>query len=281
MMVKDTVLQLAIRLLAKGRMFPTNLTPQTHVQTLIEQLHPLAPSTPFIRLGPSGDGGYLVPDDLEGITTCFSPGVGQIADFEQDCARRGMTVFMADASVEGPPCPHPAFRFSKRFLGAFTDGQYITLADWVHQSLPPQENGDLLLQMDIEGAEYEVILATPVELLHRFRIIVAEFHHLDQLWNKWFFLFASRAIEKLLQTHACVHIHPNNRRGAVTIGNITIPRTMEFTFLRRDRLKEHQFRSDFPHPLDADNTTRQALSLPKYWYRSTTSSKNSINQDTI
>ena len=128
-MVKETILQQAIKLLAKSRMFPTNLTPRTQVQTLIEQLHPLAPSTPFTRLGPLGDGGYLVPDDLEGITVCFSPGVGQIADFEQDCARRGMTVFMADASVEGPPYPHPAFRFSKRFIGAFTNGQYITLAD--------------------------------------------------------------------------------------------------------------------------------------------------------
>ncbi len=270
MMVKDTVLQQAIRLLAKSRMFPTNLTPHAQVQTLIEQLHPLAPSTRFIRLGPSGDGGYLVPDDLEGITTCFSPGVGQIADFEQDCARWGMTVFMADASVEGPPFSNPAFRFSKRFIGAFTRDQYITLADWVDQSLPAHETSDLLLQMDIEGAEYEVILATPIELLHRFRIIVAEFHHLDQLWNKWFFLFASRAIEKLLQTHACVHIHPNNRRGVVTIGNITIPRTMEFTFLRRDRLKEHRFRSDFPHPLDADNTVSQVLPLPKCWYREKT-----------
>lgn len=264
--MKLTVLQQAIRLLAYRRMFLTNLTPVDQIRTLIRQLHPLAPPKPFIRLGPAGDGGYLVPDDLEGITTCFSPGVGGIAGFEHDCANRGMTVFMADASVDGPPSHHPAFRFCKRFIGALTDEQYITLDDWVQQSLPAGSTDDLLLQMDIEGSEYEVLLATSTDLLRQFRIIVIEFHYLDQLWNKFFFRVAGRAIAKLLQTHACVHIHPNNQRGAMTLSDITIPRTMEFTFLRRDRLTGEHYRRDFPHPLDHTNTVRDGLSLPKCWY---------------
>ncbi|WP_298818097.1 FkbM family methyltransferase [Chloroflexus sp.] len=265
--MKQVILQWFIQLFALARMFPTNLTPPERLRGLIHQLHPLAPPVPFIRLGPPGDGGYLVPDDLAGIVACFSPGVGPVSEFERACAERGMQVFMADASVDGPATQHPAFHFRKLFVGAYSDGRFITLADWVTQSLAGDETSDLLLQMDIEGAEYEVLLATPVALLNRFRIIVLELHHLDQLWNKWFFHTASRALEKVLQTHACVHIHPNNRRAVRRIGDIVIPQTMEFTFLRRDRVTDTVYRRDFPHPLDSDNTTRNALPLPTCWYR--------------
>jgi hypothetical protein len=37
---------------------------------------------PLIRLGADGDGGYLVPDDLEDVAACFSPGVDDRASFE-------------------------------------------------------------------------------------------------------------------------------------------------------------------------------------------------------
>ncbi|WP_322488651.1 FkbM family methyltransferase [Chloroflexus sp.] len=265
--MKQAILRQSIQLAALMRMFPTNLTPLEQLRGLIRQLHPLAPPTPLIRIGPHGDGGYLVPDDLAGIVACFSPGVGPISEFERACAERGMRVFMADASVDGPATPHPAFQFSKLFVGALNTDQFITLEEWVHRSLPDEPAADLLLQMDIEGSEYEVLLATPPALINRFRIIVAEFHHLDQLFNKWFFHTASRAIEKLLQTHACIHIHPNNRRGIVQLGDITIPPTMEFTFLRRDRLRGAQFRHDFPHPLDSDNIGRGSVPLPACWYR--------------
>lgn len=265
--MKQVLLRQLIRIFAPARMFPTNLTPPEQLRGLIQRLHPLSPPTPFIRIGPRGDGGYLVPDDLDGIIACFSPGVGSVSAFERDCAERGMLVFMADASVEGPAMPHPAFQFSKLFIGALTTDHFITLEEWVNRSLPHQPEADLLLQMDIEGFEYEVLLATPPALLNRFRIIVAEFHHLDQLFNKWFFHTAARAIEKLLQTHACVHIHPNNCRSVVRAGNIAIPPTMEFTFLRRDRLRGERFRHDFPHPLDSDNTGRGTILLPACWYR--------------
>lgn len=265
--MKQTILRQSIQLFALARMFPTNLTPLERLRSLIRQLHPLAPPTPLIRIGPPGDGGYLVPDDLDGIVACFSPGVGPISAFERECAERGMRVFLADASVEGPATPHPAFQFRKVFIGAINADQFITLEDWVHQSLPDAPAGDLLLQMDIEGSEYEVLLATPPALLNRFRIIVAEFHHLDQLFNKWFFHTAARAFEKLLHTHVCVHIHPNNQRGLVQLGDIAILPTMEFTFLRRDRLHGERFRRDFPHPLDSDNTGRGNIPLPACWYR--------------
>ena len=38
----------------------------------------------LIRLGGRGDGAYLIPDDLENIQACFSPGVCNSKFFEDD-----------------------------------------------------------------------------------------------------------------------------------------------------------------------------------------------------
>ena len=98
--------------------------------------------------------------------------------------------------------------------------------------------------------------------------MVIEFHQLDQLWNRPFSTLAIRAFKKLLQTHKCVHIHPNNIANTQTINDIEIITTMEFTFFRKDRIQNERFTKVFPHPLDADNCTKYPSKiLPKDWYK--------------
>jgi hypothetical protein len=64
-----------------------------------------------------------------------------------------------------------------------------------------------------------------------------------------------------------VHIHPNNCKNAVNINGVQIPKVMEFTFLRNDRLENLGYQQQFPHPLDCDNTTDESIILPKSWYK--------------
>ena len=248
-------------------MFPTKMTEKSRISTLLQKLYPLSTDKKLIRLGPKGDGGYLLPDDLSGIEACFSLGVGGTSDFELACAERGMKVFMADKSVKGPATNHQAFSFIPKFIGAISNDDFITLDQFVNTSLP-QPNAELMLQIDIEGFEYEVFLSTSEQLMKRFRIIIAEFHELDNLWNKPYFGLVSQAFEKILQTHTCVHIHPNNYWRTLNKDGIEIPKLLEFTFLRKDRIQESSYATQFPHPLDSDNTPKQPLVLPKCWYRS-------------
>lgn len=246
--------------------FPTLPNDPGRVRDLLSRLHPISCSRPLIRLGPKGDGGYLVPDDLRGIEACFSPGVNTISGFELDCAERGMDVYMADASVSAPLVQHPRFRFIRKFIGANTAGNFINLEDWVQQSVSGFTS-DLLLQMDIEGYEYEAILSASPSLLRRFRIIVAEFHFLDRLFSQPLGELYTRVFDRILASHACVHIHPNNISPLLTVGSLEIPQLAEFTFLRRDRIGNFSFARDFPHPLDCENTTKPPLPLPKSCYR--------------
>jgi hypothetical protein len=265
MIRRKTLKAAGVRVAGVVGMHAAPRTPRSSLRNLMKAVRPLDPGIALVRVGPDGDGGYLVPDDLEGIAHAFSPGVSTESGFEAELAARGMRVFLADYSVDGPAVPHPRFAFDKRFVGCLTDNIYMTLDDW-HAAKLGADASDLLLQMDIEGAEYETLLAASPELLAKFRIIVIELHWLPQLWNEPFFAVASRALYKLLTTHAVVHIHPNNCCGSVKSAGLEIPRIAEFTLLRRDRLRGTGYRTTFPHPLDRPNVRKASLDLPPCWY---------------
>jgi hypothetical protein len=265
--VRQTIKKILIE--DKGKMIIWR-TPAEKVNSFIEKLFPLKTDKELIRLGPNGDGGYLVPDDLKGIAACFSPGVDSVSEFEHDCLERGMKIYMADRTVDKPNLniAPEHYHFLKKHIGYFDDDDQITLDSWVDNYEPGTT--DLLLQMDIEGAEYYSILNASEKLMRRFRIIVIEFHDLHELWYPYFFNLADAAFNKLLHTHSCVHIHPNNYFGEGAISTrfgVNIPTIAEFTFYRNDLMKVKSYQKNFPHRLDYDNTDKVHVPLPKNWYR--------------
>ncbi|KQB98531.1 hypothetical protein AL073_03945 [Loktanella sp. 1ANDIMAR09] len=183
-----------------------------------------------------------------------------------DMAKRHIPSFMADASVANPPLQVPGAQFIPKFLGDKDEGDFITLASWV-AATDPDPDSDLLLQMDIEGAEYETLGAAPRDLLRRFRIIVIELHHLPSILTKPKFLNrALSAINKLHDGFVTVHLHPNNVSGTVEIEGEMIPRVIEATLLRRDRVQGLRPVQSLPHPLDVRHNLRKpALALPDRW----------------
>lgn len=234
--------------------------------TLLNSTHPVATQYPLIRIGSDGDGGYLVPDDLEGITTCFSPGVGNVSRFEEDCALRGMRVFMADRSVQGPPSNNPKFDFLNKYIGLVDTDEYISLDSWIDSSVSSSD-GDLILQMDIEGAEWLALANVSRRNLMRFRIIVVELHAVDSIVYSQFFELRAPVLTRLLEDFVCVHLHPNNDGKSVVSKGINIPCVLEMTLLRKDRAQISGYCSQFPHPLDSDNTLKAPMPLPLSLYR--------------
>lgn len=257
--------KLLIQLLTFVNGFPTSRTNINELRSLITSLHPIKTTPKLIRLGPEGDGGYLIPNDIHDIKTLFSPGVSCESGFEKDCADLGLQVFMVDASVETPTIMHKSFVFKRKFIGSTSRDIHITLDDWVDTSIKSRDS-ELILQIDIEGAEYGAFLAASPFLMSRFRIIVVEFHQLDQLWNRPFFNLAKQAFEKILYTHSCVHIHPNNYSKVIKAAGLEIPEIMEFTFYRNDRCQQRDYQLSYPHKLDCDNTSKPPMTLPQCWY---------------
>jgi hypothetical protein len=245
--------------------FISPTTDPVRLLDFLARIYPVGTDHDLIRLGGDSDGGYLLPDDLEGISACFSPGVNQVADFELDLTKRDIKCFLTDASVERPPIPHPLFDFEKKFLGSRTENQFITLAGWVEKK--HSGNGDLLLQMDIEGAEYSVIHSSSSALLRRFRIVIIEFHSMDHLFDSFSFEFLRLTFEKLMCDFEVAHIHPNNSQHPVRTGDIVVPPVIEVTFIRKDRVALTTPCGDFPHPLDRANVRkRDDFVLPNWFH---------------
>lgn len=205
----------------------------------------------LVRVGGPGDGGYLVPRDTQGIAAVFSPGVAQAAGFEREFADRGIPCFLADKSVAGPPFAHPNFHFLKKHVGPAGGVDTITLADWVERAGVP--DGDLLLQMDIEGAEHDVIPRCPRALLGRFRIIVIEIHRLGRLTKPFRSRRVAATLRTLLGQHAVVHLHANNCMAPKRWFSLRVHPVIEFTFVRRDCLPGGDRVRSLPHPLDQPN----------------------------
>ncbi|MCH8474644.1 MAG: FkbM family methyltransferase [Opitutales bacterium] len=242
----------------------TRATKKKQLEHLLKLLKPFATEHQLIRLGGNSDGGYLIPNDLMGIDQCFSPGVDVTSNFELACAERGMEVFLADCTVESPPIQHQNFRFVKKHVGGYARNQFIDFSTWIKENGKPES--DLLLQMDIEGHEYEVLFSASSQTLEKFRIIAIEFHSLDRLSERSYYDLALPIFEKLRQSHICVHIHPNNYDALRSNHGISIPKFAEFTFLRRDRVKKMEVAKTFPHPLDRDCCDKKPVLLPKCWY---------------
>lgn len=223
---------------------------------------------PLIRIGAVNDGGYLLPDCLDGISECYSPGVDEVAEFEFDLAERGIECHLIDYSVESPPERALYSSFTKKFIGPVTSGNYITLTDWM-ESVGRSGSGDALLQMDIEGAEYSSILQTSEDTLRRFKIIVLELHGLEFLSNNWFFKLFLDFSKKLTKNHTVVHLHPNNCAAPVYIRKFSVNPVLEVSLLRNDLLIDGnlEYVSTFPAELDAPNLIdKENVDLSKNWY---------------
>lgn len=265
--LKTILFEKSLGIFRLANKFPGQATGKDEVLSLIQKLRPINTDKELIRVGSKGDGGYLVPNDLDNIEACFSPGVNDNSDFEVDCAKMGMKVFLADKSVNGPAIENDAFKFTKKFIGATTNDSFMTMDDWIKSS-DLKDNSDLMLQMDIEGFEYEAILSINDALLKRFRIITIEFHDLNQLWNKPFFNLASATFNKILQSHTCVHIHPNTANPCLKNEGIITPNILEITFIRNNRIKNLGFVTNYPHPLDCKNDDEHPdMVLPEIWFR--------------
>ena len=221
----------------------------------------------LVRVGGDGDGGYLLPDDLSDIASLFSPGVSHKWDFERHVAADyGITSYMIDGSVDAPADLTSMQHFQRLWLGPKSRGDVISLADWVAAERADSD-GDLLLQMDIEGSEYQVLAKTPLETLKRFRIVVVEFHGLD--WMNISPLLKYRimpALRKMAVDFEVVHVHPNNCCGVTMAHGIPVPKVLEVTYLRRDRVQLNNVRAHLPHELDRDCVPGlPPVKLPSMW----------------
>ena len=221
------------------------------------------------RIGGEGDGGYLVPDILSTIEYCFSPGVDVTADFELELSQKySIKSFMADASVKSAPINDKNFTFIEKFLGSKTQDRYITLSDWIDLSAV-DEDSNKILQMDIEGGEYDVLTESS-ETLSNFSILIIEFHGLQNMFDTNFLKMISAIFEKIYKNFSICHVHPNTCSGIASLNGIDVPRVIEVTFINKKFIKDCSKNEEIllPHPLDSSNLNKiSEIIMPEIWWK--------------
>jgi hypothetical protein len=244
----------------------------------LERMRPQPSPAALRRLGGEGDGAYLLPDDLAGIRACFSPGVSNVKTFEDGLADGfGIASHLCDprSSPDRLRTPlRPGLQtFEAKWLGERDDDRTLSLPGWI-QARCPDAGDDLILQMDIEGGEYGILLSVPEQTLLRFRMIVLEVHRLGSALNPAVLeQVIGPFFERISRHFTCVHAHPNNACGQVQIAGTgwNLPQMMEFTFLRNDRFQgcppERLHAPLLPHPEDivSNDLRKPPLFLSEAW----------------
>ncbi len=261
--IKLKILNLLNLILKKYKYGIFQSTSYEKIKKLIESLKINDLGYNLIRVGPKGDGGYLIPDVLKEIKECYSPGVGKIHGFEEDLYQQGIKIFMADKTVDKPNILNGEFNFLKKNLASFDDNNHITLDNWMKNS----ENENLILQMDIEGSEYEIINSITETNLKKFKIMIIEFHHFEQLMSNLGYSVVNSVINKITKYFDVSHVHPNNCCGFYKINNIIIPSTLEITFLNKRLTKFKKKINKIPHDFDYKNVNKNPdIILNNIWY---------------
>ena len=240
------------------------------LQEFLKQFRSHYVSCDLVRIGGDGDGGYLLPNLFDKVSYCISPGVDYTAKFEKELSEKfNIKSFMADASVKKPPLSDNNFDFIPKFLGAHSRGNFITLSEWLSQN-SLEHDSNLLLQMDIEGGEYDVLIREDLKTLDSFLAMMIEFHNLTNLFDLHFLKVFSAIFEKIYKSFSICHVHPNNCCGIVSLDGIHIPRVIEVTFIRNDLLDNFANGKPLilPHPLDSKNVEKNDdLSMPNEWWK--------------
>jgi hypothetical protein len=185
-------------------------TPKRVPEALLEELRPVALKNCTIRrFGSEFDGGYLLCENLlEAVESAYSYGI----DLEDNwgCEVSNLLrvpVHQYDCfTPHRPQCTGGQFVFHNECVGPATKTEEGRVFDTLTGQIA--RNGDaqkhLLVKIDIEGAEWESLMATPDEVLDRIDQMPMELHgvHEERFLE---------VLRRLKEKFYIVSVHFNNR----------------------------------------------------------------------
>jgi hypothetical protein len=178
-------------------------------QALLDELRPVVlQNCTLARFGSVNDGGYLVCQNLiKDLESAYSYGVGPNDQFGCEVSTRySVPVHQYDCfDPARPVCSTGRFVFHNECIGDRREVLDSRMFDTLTNQIA--RNGDsskgLLVKIDVEGAEWDSLMATPDEILNRIDQMPMELHGI----NEPRFL---KTLQKLKRTFYLVSLHFNN-----------------------------------------------------------------------
>ena len=216
-----------------------HLTPSTaadrHLLAIASRLAPTA--TPLHgqrRIGGAADGGYVMADALTGACA-LSIGIGWDDSWDEAALQAGVThVWQFDHTVERAPRPLPGTTFTRLGVSARDERPGAPLIDldtmWTIAGRP----AELVVKMDVEGAEWRSLAAASDEFYSATTQWVMEWHDWSELDDPDWIHLVEGVIDRLSLTHALTVVTANNAAGFVPVGTLSFPTAIEVTWVRHD-----------------------------------------------
>lgn len=210
----------------------------------------------FVRLGKANDGGYTMVDNFNisrgGVAYSF--GISDDVSWDTDMAARGYDVFMYDPTIDALPQENERFHFFKAGIAGLKTGLLNTL-EYFMVANGHADKSDMILKMDVEGAEWSFLAAVSSETLSRFDQMVFEFHFMTHEKDQSLMNATLACIKKINQTHSLVHLHANNYGSFVIFDDkILFPEVLELTYVKTSNYELVDDENIFlPIPLDQPN----------------------------
>ena len=203
-----------------------------------------------VRIGQNRDGGYVLFSPIAEGSVVYSFGLGNNVDWDLAMAEMGFDIYMYDHTIYALPTEHERFHFFKSGISGVPGKPNLKTIDECLKANNHIGRKDIVLKMDVEGAEWEFLNNISLETLQQFSQIVFEMHGLSDLSK------ASEiipALEKLSKTHQAIHIHANNYCGKFKVCGILMPDAIELTLVRKSDHTFTQSITTFPTKLDYPN----------------------------
>src|SRR6266480_363670 len=151
-------------------------------EAILAELQPVAlKNCTLKRFGSANDGGYLMCENLnEPLDAAYSYGVGRNDDWACEVSRQyHVPVHEYDCfDPARPTCSGGTLVFHNECVGDRTGYRESRFFDTLENQI--NKNGDtgrrLIIKMDIEGGEWESLLAAPDELLASIPQLAMEMH---------------------------------------------------------------------------------------------------------
>jgi len=224
---------------------------------LYKKIWPVDTGFELIRIGNDGDGGYLVPNCLEGISLCLSPGTSKIVTFEnQLLTTYGIRSLLCDPGHDRPHDLNKDLYFDRLALGIEDNDGQITIESWL-KKYDLLDSQPIIVTMDIEGGEYKVLEFVSDEVLSKIRILTIELHFIHMIHEPIINGALNRLLDRLLSYFDVVHMKPNNHVPFV-YNNFNMYCCIELTFLSKMMRRKPPIlinRNSLPHKLDANNSS--------------------------
>lgn len=189
---------------------------------------------PRIRLGESGDGGYVLSEGFR-YDVLLSGGICDSLRFEDDFVQRYEVPCVAyDHTIEETP-PHTRqdmIQVRRTMISAKSSALSTNLTEHLTR------HKHAFVKMDIEGCEWEWLKSLERVHMESIEQMVIEFHltkGLDET-NKEKLFDRLKTVEKLNETHLLTHIHANNYTEPFLWDQIKYPRVLECTYINKAAL---------------------------------------------